>query len=180
MNDKASIWNSAGKAGLALGGVSAAYLLIVQLLSKIPEPSLGLVILINVSTTILWAAKLFFCIYLMKVFMKKYAATDPEIDNSRTFRFGTLAALFSALIYAAAYMAYITFIDPDIFAQSLDILRDNPMMDSATLEAVEEMIPSMPTYAFFGNLIYCTLYGTIVSAILSRNIPSSNPFENQQ
>ena len=54
------------------------------------------------------------------------------------------------------------------------------MMDSATLEAVEEMIPSMPTYAFFGNLIYCTLYGTIVSAILSRNIPSSNPFENQQ
>ena len=33
MNDKASIWNSAGKAGLALGGVSAAYLLIVQLLS---------------------------------------------------------------------------------------------------------------------------------------------------
>lgn len=77
-------------------------------------------------------------------------------------------------------MAYITFIDPDIFAQSLDILRDNPMMDSATLEAVEEMIPSMPTYAFFGNLIYCTLYGTIVSAILSRNIPSSNPFENQQ
>ena len=180
MNDKASIWNSAGKAGLALGGVSVSYLLIVQLLSKIEDPSLGLVILINVSTTILWAVKLFFCIYLMKVFMKKFAASDPEIDNSKTFRFGFLAALFSALIYAAAYMAYLTFIDPELFAQSIEILRENPMMDSATLEAVEEMIPSMPTYAFFANLIYCTLYGTIVSAFLSRNIPSSNPFDNQQ
>lgn len=180
MNEKVSIWNSAGKAGLALGGVSVVYLLIVQLLSKIGEPSLGLLILINVSTVILWAAKLIFCIYLMRFFMKKYAKVDPEVDNSKTFRFGFLAALLSALIYAAAYLGYITFIDPDVFAESFEMLRDNPMMDAASLEALDEMLPSMPTYAFFINLIYCTIYGTIVSAFLSRNIPSSNPFDNQQ
>ena len=35
------------------------------------------------------------------------------------------------------------------------------------------------TYAFFINLFYCFIYGTILSAILSRNIPPRNPFAGE-
>ena len=45
---------------------------------------------------------------------------------------------------------------------------------------MEELMPKMPTYAFFANLIYCWLFGTILAAIFSRNISSSNPFIDEQ
>ena len=42
------------------------------------------------------------------------------------------------------------------------------------------MIPRLPTFSFFVNLFYCWLFGTVLSAILSRNIPSRNPFTDEQ
>jgi hypothetical protein len=38
----------------------------------------------------------------------------------------------------------------------------------------------MGTVSFFTNLIYCFLFGVVLSAILSRNIPSRNPFADYQ
>ena len=48
------------------------------------------------------------------------------------------------------------------------------MFPAESLEAMEEM--NLGTISFFTNLIYCFLFGTVLSAILSRNIPSRNPF----
>jgi hypothetical protein len=50
------------------------------------------------------------------------------------------------------------------------------LMDSNTAEMMEKTFDNLPQYMFFANLIYCFLYGTVLSAILSRNIPSRNPF----
>ena len=91
-----------------------------------------------------------------------------------------LTALLSALLYSAFYLAYTSFIAPDTFDTALEILRDNPYIDSNSMEQVEEMIPRMPTIAFFMNLVYCWLFGTVLAAIYSRNIPSQNPFNDQQ
>ena len=151
MNEKKSIWESAGKAGLVLGGISVAYMLITMLLGKLSGNVPGFLVgLVNV---VLWLAKFAGCIYLMRYFIKKFAADDPTVDNSRAFRFGTLTALLSALIYAACYMAYTSFIAPDTFEQAMEVLQDNPMFDSNMMSQMEEMMPKMPTYAFFGNLI---------------------------
>ena len=39
-----------------------------------------------------------------------------------------------------------------------------------------KMMGNMPQITFFSNLIYCFFFGTILSFILSRNVPSRNPF----
>jgi hypothetical protein len=41
---------------------------------------------------------------------------------------------------------------------------------------MEAYIEKLPQITFFSNLIYCTAYGTVLSFILSRNIPSRDPF----
>ena len=175
---KRIIWESAGKAGLVLGGVSIVYLLLTMLLGKVAEN--GSAILMGLVNGLLWLAKFIACIYLMRLFMRKFAAAEPDADRNRVFRFGMITALLSALLYSAFYRAYVSFIAPDTFSQALDILADNPMMDSNSMSAVEEMIPRMPTISFFGNLIYCWLFGTILSAIFSASIRPQNPFTDNQ
>lgn len=174
---KNSMLEQAGKAGLVLGGVSIAYMLLTMLTGKAAEN--GPAILLGLVNILLWVAKFLGCIYLMRFFILRFAANDPEADNSRAFRFGTLTALLSALIYSAFYLAYVSFIAPDTFEEALSALTDNPMLDSNTLTAVEDMIPRMPTISFFVNLIWCWLFGTILAAIFSRNISSKNPFDEQ-
>ena len=175
MADKKSIWDAAGRAGLVLGCVSIAYLTVTWLIGKFCTEGLALAFGTG-CTFILWAVKLFVCIYLMRAFMLKFAAADNEADNSDTFKFGAATAILSALIYSAFYLAYVLFIEPETFNSVVDMLSGNPMMDSNSIAEVERMVPKMPAISFVGNLIWCTLFGTVLSAILSRNIPSSNPF----
>ena len=175
---KNTMLEQAGKAGLVLGGVSVAYMLITMLTGKLAGN--GPAILLGLLNVLLWLAKFVGCIFLMRLFILKFAQSDPTVDSSRAFRFGTLTALLSALIYAGFYMAYTSFIDPDMFSEAIEVLQDNPMFDSNTMSQIEEILPKMPTYAFFGNLIYCWLFGTILAAIFSRSVASSNPFIDEQ
>lgn len=178
MSDKNSNWNEAGQAGLVLGGVAAAYIFIEWGLSLIPGEGAGIKILTSVANVLLWAVKFGLCLYLMRYFMLRHSNSNPEEDNSAIFRFGAKTALLSSLIYSAAYLAYTLFIAPDMFSQAVDMLRDNPLMSGDSIEMVEEMLPRMPSISFFVNLIYCWLFGVILSAIYSRNIPSGNPFKD--
>ena len=169
------LWDAAGKAGLVLGLVSCAYLLITQLLTK-GAGSTGAGFISVLFGLLLWAAKLVGCIVLMKYFMKKFAEAHPGLDNSDTFRFGLVTALLSALIFSAFNLAYFTWIMPDAYATVMEnaIETYGSMLPAESIEAMEEM--NFGTISFFSNLIYCFLYGTVLSAILSRSIPSSNPF----
>ena len=169
-----NLWETAGKAGLALGGASAAFLFISHALTSLQLPGL-------VSTVLnfaLWAAKFGGCIWLMAFFMKKFVAENPEADNSASYRFGMAAAFLSALIFAAVSFADIAFISADTYAEMRTLVTQEmgSLMDSNTEAAMEKLMDNLPQYMFFANLIYCFLYGTLLSAILSRNIPSRNPF----
>lgn len=180
MNDKNSFWNQAAKAGLVLGGVSALYLMVTYLLGLIN--SSGFVkILLSVVGALLWAAKFAACVYLMKSFIQKFANGQPEESGGRklsAFSYGALVSFLSALIYSAVYLAYNTYIVPEIFDQLMESYRNMPIMTSETLETIEQIMPKMPTIMFFSNLIYCTLFGIIVTAFVSKNTESSNPFKN--
>jgi hypothetical protein len=48
------------------------------------------------------------------------------------------------------------------------------------LAAVERTMGNLPQYTFVSTLIYCFLYGSVLSAFLSRNIPSRNPFADNK
>lgn len=169
------LWDAAGKAGLVLGLVSSVYVVITYLLSKL-SGSTGTALLVTVLNFLLWAAKFGGCIYLMKLFMTKYAAAHPGLDNSDTFRFGMVTALLSALIFAAFDLAYVTWIAPDTYAQAIETAAEayGNILPAESIEAMQEI--NMGQVSFFTNLIYCFLFGTVLSAILSRNIPSRNPF----
>ena len=171
------LWDAAGKAGLVLGLVSTAYVFISYLLTKLAGGA-GMAFISSILAFALWAAKFAGCILLMKFFMKRFAAAHPGIDNSGSFRFGMATALLSALIFAAFDMAYITWIAPDSMSQAVEMVQESygAMLPAESLEALDEI--NFGSVSFFTNLIYCFLFGTVLSAILSRNIPSSNPFAN--
>ena len=169
------LWDGAGKAGLVLGLVSSAYVVLTYLLTKLTG-STGTALLATLLNFLLWAAKFGGCIFLMKYFMTKFANAHPGADNSDTFRFGMLTAFLSALIFSAFDLAYVTWVAPDTFSNAIEMAQESygSLLPAESLEAMENM--NFGSITFFTNLIYCFIFGTVLSAILSRNIPSRNPF----
>ena len=169
-----NLWNGAAKAGLALGGVSSVYLFASQFITAAGMSGF----LSGLFSLLLWAAKFGGCIWLMKFFMKKFASENGNVQNSTTFRFGMLSAFLSALVYAAVSFANVAFISADMFTEQMNALMQQmaPMMDSNTMSQMDKTMQNLPQLTFFSNLIYCSIYGTLLSAILSRNIPDRNPF----
>ena len=175
--DTKTSWNEASKSGLILGAVTSAYFVFGMLLDMV-KGGTAVSVLSSVAGVLLWVAKFALCIYLMKFFMQKFAGRHPEADNSDTFRFGTRTALLSALIYSAVYLAWLLFIQPDVFSASVDmaIERYSETFTEEQIEQVRGVFSSLPAITFFFNLVYCWLFGTLLSAIFSRNIPPRNPF----
>lgn len=169
-----NMWNLAGKAGLILGLVSASYLMLSQWMGQSGMSGF----LSTAIGGVLWLAKFLGCIWLMRFFMKKFAAENPMSDNNGTFRLGMVMSLLSAVVFAAFAFANVAFISPDLFAEQMDTVMQQmaPMMDSNTMSQMDEMLGKLPQITFFSNLIYCFLYGMILSFILSRNIPDKDPF----
>lgn len=168
------MWESAAKAGLILGLISTAYMFINMWIAANPG-FLG-----SILSLILWVVKFVGCILVMKASMKKFAGASPEIENKDTFNFGMATALLSALVYSAASFANVAFISGDVIAEqfNLTIQQMSSMMDSNSMAMMDTYLQKLPQITFFSNLIYCTAFGTVLSFILSRNIPSRDPFAN--
>ncbi|MGM9785218.1 MAG: DUF4199 domain-containing protein [Candidatus Cryptobacteroides sp.] len=166
--------NTAAVAGLALGAISTAYMFLTQFISTLEIP----VIVSTLVNAILWCAKFAGCIWLMMFYMKKVVRENPEATNGTTFRFGVLVSLLSALIFAAATFANIAYISTDLTAEQFNSAVEmySKFLDSNSMSMIDSMMERMPQISFFSNLIYCTIYGTILSGILSRSIPSRDPF----
>lgn len=110
MTEKKSIWDSASKAGLALGGISVAYIALTSLLGLLAGEGKAAAIIVSVANTILWMVKFAACLFMLRFFMLRWSEANPEADNTDSFRFGRLTALFSALVYSGCYLAYTTFL----------------------------------------------------------------------
>lgn len=175
MSDKRSIWNCASKAGLVLGFVCVLYFILGILLGKVNSTSTFALIATSAASFLLWLGKFLLCLWLLMFYMKSFANDGQEdIDRRSVFRFGALVSLLSALVYSGCYLAYVSLIEPDFFAETMaPVLQGLPQ---GTIDAVEEMIPTLPIYTFFANLIYCWVFGVVLSAIFSRRIYPSNPF----
>lgn len=176
MTEKQNIfWNNAAKYGLVLGSITTGYYLINLLITQL-DLGTAITVILNLLSFVLWATKLYYCLKVLKTSMLKYSIIDNEADNAKVFRFGMAVAAFSALISAAVSLADATIIRPDTIDTAIETLKNTEGITDAMINEMEKVIPSMPSYMFIINLIYCFLFGTIASAIYSRNIPSSNPF----
>jgi hypothetical protein len=168
------MWQAAGYAGLALGLVSIIYMYINKAIGS-SSMSPGTMVLI---TTRLWIAKFAGCIFLMKLFMKRFLSAHPQASNKDTFRMGTATALLSAFFYSAIRFVDMVYITPDLYAAQYEIAMQqySSMMDSNSRNMMKSLIDHLPQLQFVWNLIYCFSFGTILSAILSRNIGNQDPF----
>ncbi len=164
-------WDGAGKAGLVLGLVPIVYMLIEQLLLQDAAEKLGTAPATLV-TFLLWTAKFVGCILLMRWFMRRFANTHDGVTRRDASRYGSAIALTSALIYSAFVLAWSKFIDTEMFTRAFEQAAEqySAYMDSNTMEMMEEMQGQMPVIAFFSNFIWCFLYGSILSSILSSRI----------
>lgn len=171
---KKDMWEAAGYAGLALGLASAAYMFINNALGTSEMPG-GLATLIGL---LAWIIKFAGCIFLMKFFMKKFSISHPEATNKDTFKMGVATALLSALLYSTIQFADMAYISADTYKQQFEVAMQtfSSQMDSNTLKMMKSYFEIFPEISFVGNLIYCFIFGTIVSSIISKNIPSKDPF----
>ena len=168
------LWESAGYAGLALGLVSIIYMYISKAVG-LSGMSVGMMTL---AITPLWIAKFAGCILLMRFFMKRFSAAHPEAANKDTFRMGAATALLSAFFYSAIQFVDMVYITPDLYADQYETAMQqySAAMDANSRNMMKNFIEILPQFTFVWNLIYCFVYGTVLSAILSRNIPSQDPF----
>lgn len=182
--ERINIWNEAAIPGLVLGLVSIAYMVVNMLTSRLAGTG-GTAFLIGLLGFVLWAAKIAACILLLRHFLLAFSRRNPSADNHSVFHFGMVVALYSALLYSGFYLVYVLYIDPDMIASSMEAAMSaySGMMDSNMISAMENMQGSMPAIGFFSNLIWCWLFGTVLSAIFSRNIPApiqDDPFKDNQ
>ena len=173
-----TLWDSAGKGGLVLGGVTIGFMALSLLLELLPDNSIG-TFLNTILNFIIWAAKLFCCVYVLFALMRKFTLDFPGADRSTVRKFGVIVGFTSALIYSAFTLVYFLYINPDALTESFAMATDaySGMLDSNSMQALEQMQGSMPAIMFFGTLVYCTLFGWAASAIIASRIVKDDPFK---
>lgn len=171
---KKIFWNYAGIAGLMLGMISSANMFMGQYLSTM-ELSKTMITLVG---GLLWCAETAGCICLMYFYMKKFALEFPSEDKKTVHRLGVATAFFSALIYSAMTFANIAYFSADYFAGAYQEILQNaaPALDSNSRTLLTKFMENLPQISFFSNLIYCFIFGTIVSSIISRSIFTKKMF----
>lgn len=172
-----TIWNEAGKAGIALGGTVIVCSLLSSLIGQLNGGTM-VKFFLSVFGFILWAVKFGGCMWLMAYFMKKLVADYDDVTNQDTYRLGVASALLSGLIVAAFTLASVMYITPEAYLETFQTAMQQalPTLDSNSQEIFDSLTDNLPVIMFISNLLYCFIYGWILSFILSRNIPSSNPF----
>lgn len=170
------IWNKAASSALALAAVPILASVASRFISGAAGG--GGSFLLTILTMLLWVTKVGVCIWLMAFFMKRLVSSYDEVTGRDTRRYGMAIALLSALLVAGYNLADMLLIHPGFWQEQFSgaFSQMSSMMDSNTREALQDMEGSMPAITFFTNLVYCFLYGTVLSAILSRSIPPQDPF----
>ena len=165
-NENKSIWSEAGRSGLVLGGISIIYFLLALIVPKIGNP-----FAVSVLSFLLWGAKLFLCIYMMRYFLFAEAKENGG-KRSRTFKYGMAIAACSALLYSAFCLAWTSLVQPDFYSDALEASMQmySGFMSADAMDMARNMESTMPTVAFFTNLIWCWIFGTVLSAIISSSI----------
>ena len=165
--DSRIILNEASVAGLVFGVVSGGYCFI-------PSSKFGIVLTL---------VKIVGLVMLMKWWMTRLCTRYEGVSNKDTLRFGTWTALFSALITGLCFYFSALRLDPEQLGALVDTaLQSYPSvkMNADQASLMDDIMTHIPAYGLASNIIYCFLYGRILSRILSSNIPSRNPFAGGQ
>lgn len=167
--DKKTISSEAARVALVFGLISGGYVLVDPVLAGI-----GIPFVVNALSIILWAGKLCGCIYLMRYFMLKLSSAYAGVGRRELVRFGTLVALFSAIITAVCCYVSVEYLFPERYTAAFDALGQQmgSSLDSNTRASLQQMESNLPGISTMSNFIWCFAYGWVLSVILAGNVSS--------
>ncbi len=163
--DNNTVWNEAAKAGAYLGALSVGCLALTELAS-----ASGSKFLLTAATIILWMVEFLGCILIMKEVMLSFRSRYRDVKMTDTFRLGRRAALLSGLLVASAQTLFILRMPEADMTAFIDELMAAMPSNATNREEVEVMMDRLPLITFISQWIYCFLYGTILSSVMSRYI----------
>lgn len=163
--DNTALWNEAAKAGALLGLVSVGCLLLRELAAVS-----GVDFLVTASAVILWVVEFFGCILLMKKVQLDLRDKYEDIKVADTFRLGRRAALLSGLVLASAQALVVMYMPRETMDQLVSAVSESMNMTTSQQEEVSGMMDRLPVFTFIFQWLYCFLYGTVLSSIMSRYI----------
>ena len=160
-------WNNAAVSGL----VMAIATIILDYL-----PTLALAIGINgfFGSFVLFLikiAKIVACIYVFRLLMLRFF-NSYEVDYTRFQRYGLKLAFFSSILVAGFSILQMLVISPETMTQVIQEVQSSyqNLMDSNTMAAMEKMLSKLPAITFFFSLLYCYLWGWILSTTFARRL----------
>jgi len=171
--DGKTLWNEAGRVGFVFGGFSSLCLVLKE--------GAGLTnstFLVTAASIILWAVEFFGCILLMKKYMLDLRDKYEGVTMADTYRFGRRVALLSGLILAAVDALIILKMPQETVTSVLSEIRAAMPagMGSLSEDDLGRIVDKLPLYTFVFQWLYCFLYGSLLSAIMSRYIFMQDPF----
>ena len=173
--DNNTLWNEAAKAGAFLGGTSVGCLALKEWAGMS-----GNNFLITAAAIILWAVEFFGCILLMKKYMLDLRDKFDGVTVMDTYRFGRRVALFSGLILASVDAAVIMYMPQETVESVIAELNTaiSYKMGAGYEGEIGRFVDKLPLYTFIGQWLYCFLYGSLLSSIMSRYIFLQGPFQD--
>ena len=165
--DSKILSSEAAKAALFFGLISGGYIFINGFLGTTNSP-----LLVNILSIVLWAGKLVGCIFLMRFFMKKLLASYEGVTRQNLLGYGTLIALFSAIITAACSYISVQYLFPGQITEAFNTAYEQAagMLDSNSMAVLEGLESKMGVISLVSNLLWCFLYGWILSSIMSSSL----------
>ena len=161
--DNNTLWNESAKAGAYFGAVSVGCLALKEWAG-----TSGSSFLIQAAAIILWAVEFFGCILIMKNVMLSLRDRYEGVKIQDTYKLGRRAALLSGLLLASAQTLFILKMPETEMATFVDQIA--AAIPSGSRDQVEGMMGKLPVITFISQWIYCYLYGTVLSSIMSRYI----------
>ncbi len=176
--DNHIIWNEAAKSGLILGLFTGVFILLGALTSGLASAGTAARFLAVMLNTVLWLVKFLGCLWLLRFFMLKVADRYSGVTVKSLSRLGTLTALSSAIIVSGLnLLSTLTISQEDLLTAVNTAMQAYPMaMGESDRIAIERMAGWLPQITFFVTLIYCFIYGTVASKILSGTILPKDAF----
>jgi hypothetical protein len=175
--DSKTLWNEAGRVGFVLGGFSSLCLLL-----KEGAGLTGSTFLVQAAAIILWAVEFFGCILLMKKYMLDLRDKFDGVSIADAYHFGRRVALLSGLILASVDAFVIMKMPEETIASVVSELTAavGAQFGNVSEDEVGRIVDKLPLYTFIFQWLYCFLYGSLLSAILSRYIFIQEPFRKDR
>ena len=159
-----TLWNEAAKTGAFLGAVSVGCLTLKELAAVS-----GSAFLVQAAVIVLWAAEFLGCILLMKNAMLSLRDKYEGVKMADTFRLGRRAALLSGLLLASAQVLFLLQ-TPEAEMTALSDQLSQALPAGIDRDQMDRAMDNLPLGMFLFQWLYCYLYGTVLSSILSRYI----------